>query len=234
MKPLRLMFALTATLAGILLTAPPAQAGGWAVTVLDPLPQRIEVGRTYTVGYWTLQHGSHPYEGFLDTTGLKLVDDGGRAVTFEGVALREPAHFAAAVALPHAGTWRLHGQQGIFSAYQVGTLTVPGGLALLRPPTPMTMHSDTHWGLIRPPDVAAMAKDETLPANPADLVATAGAPAQQPAGLRSTQSRPDGRGLSTEAMLGTVLALTVLGGALLLGRHRLARAAPWRANTHPR
>jgi hypothetical protein len=94
-------------------------------------------------------------------------------VSFQGTALREPAHFAAAIAIPHAGTWRLHGQQGIFADYQVGTLTVPGGLAVLRPPTPMTMHSDTHWGVIRPPDLAAMAKDTALPASTADRGAAA-------------------------------------------------------------
>src|SRR5215211_6432465 len=109
--------------AGALATASPAEAGGWATTLLDPLPPRLEPGRTYTVGYWVLQHGSHPYEGDLGTPGLKLVDDDGRVVTFQGVALREPAHFAAAIAIPHAGTWKLYGQQGVFAGYQVGTLT---------------------------------------------------------------------------------------------------------------
>lgn len=103
MSLLRIMVALAAILASAVLTARPAQAGGWAVTVLDPLPPRLEAGRSYTVGYWVLQHGSHPYEGALGTTGLKLVDDGGRVVTFEGVALREPAHFAAAIAIPTPG-----------------------------------------------------------------------------------------------------------------------------------
>jgi hypothetical protein len=97
------------------------------VTALDPLPEPIRAGRTYTVGYWVLQHGSHPYDGDLGETGLKLVDEQGRVVTFQGVALREPAHYAAALAIPHAGSWRLYGQQGIFADYQVGTLTVPGG-----------------------------------------------------------------------------------------------------------
>src|SRR6266542_2777891 len=170
MRSLRTMFALVAILASVVLTAGPAQAGGWAVTVLDPLPPGLEPGRSYTVGYWVLQHGSHPYEGDLGTTGLKLVDAGGRVVSFQGVALREPAHFAAAIAIPHAGTWKLYGLQGIFAEYQVGTLTVPGGLTVLRPPAPMTIHNDTHWGAIRPPDVAAMASNNALPA----MAATSG------------------------------------------------------------
>ncbi len=171
MRPLRTTLVVVAILATIVLLAAPALAGGWAVTALDPLPQRLQAGRTYTVGYWVLQHGSHPYEGDLGTTGLNLVDDEGRVVSFQGVALREPAHFAAAIAIPHAGTWKLYGLQGIFAEYQVGTLTAPGGLAVLRPPAPMTMHSDshdTHWGAIRPPDVAAMASGNALPVNAAD------------------------------------------------------------------
>src|SRR6266498_1647482 len=178
MRHLRSLLLVGTILATIVLPVAPAWAGGWAVTALDPLPPRLEPGRTYTVGYWVLQHGSHPYEGDLGTTGLKLVDPAGRAVTFEGVALREPAQFAAAIAIPHAGAWKLYGLQGVFAEYQVGTLTVPGGLTVLRPPTPMTMHSDTHdphWGAIRPPDVAAMASGNALPVNAADRGAAAAA-----------------------------------------------------------
>jgi hypothetical protein len=78
MRLLRSMPVVGAILVTIVLPAASARAGGWAVTALDPLPQRLQAGRTYTVGYWVLQHGSHPYEGDLGKTGLKLVDDGGR------------------------------------------------------------------------------------------------------------------------------------------------------------
>jgi hypothetical protein len=222
MRGLRILVVVGALLAAIVLPAAAARAGGWAVTALDPLPQRLQAGRTYTIGYWVLQHGSHPYEGDLGTTGLKLVDDRGQTVSFKGVALREPAHFAAAIAIPHAGTWRLYGQQGIFDDYQIGTLAVPGGLAVLRPPTPMAMHSDTHWGAIRPPDVAAMANDSALPASTADGGAAA-APAQEPDGQRPAQTQDGGRRLPTAAVLPVVLGLAAIGGALLLGRHRVLR-----------
>lgn len=43
MKPLRLAVALSLALAGSLATAPPAGAGGWAATVLDPLFARHRV-----------------------------------------------------------------------------------------------------------------------------------------------------------------------------------------------
>jgi hypothetical protein len=228
MRPIRTMLVLAAILATTVVPAAPARAGGWAVTALDALPEPLQAGRSYTVGYWVLQHGSHPYEGDLGKTGLKLVDDRGRVETFQGVALREPAHFAAAIAIPHAGTWKLYGQQGIFAEYQVGTLTVPGGLRLLRPPTPMAMHSDSHWGAIRPPDLAAMAKDTALPVSGA-----AAAPLQEPAGQRSPQTRQGDRVLPTPVVLAVIVGLAAVGGALLLGRHRL-RAAPWRPSSRPR
>ncbi len=236
MRPLRTTLVVVAILATIVLLAAPALAGGWAVTALDPLPQRLQAGRTYTVGYWVLQHGSHPYEGDLGTTGLNLVDDEGRVVSFQGVALREPAHFAAAIAIPHAGTWKLYGLQGIFAEYQVGTLTAPGGLAVLRPPAPMTMHSDshdTHWGAIRPPDVAAMASDNALPVSTADRDAAVAA-VQEPVGQRPAPTRHGDRVLLTVVVLAVILGLAAAGGVLLLGRRRMLRAAPWQARRRPR
>ena len=233
MRHLRSMLLVGTILATIVLPVAPARAGGWAVTALDPLPPRLEPSRTYTVGYWVLQHGSHPYEGDLGTTGLKLVDPAGRAVTFEGVALREPAHFAAAIAVPHAGVWELYGLQGVFAEYQVGTLTVPGGLRVLRPPAPMTMDSDTHWGAIRPPDVAAMASDNSLPVSTADheaAMAAVQAPAAQPSG----PTRQADRMPLTGVALSVILGLAAAGGVLLLGPRRILRTAPWQARRRPR
>jgi hypothetical protein len=228
------LLAVGAILATVVLAAAPARAGGWAVTVLDPLPQRLQAGRGYTVGFWVLQHGSHPYEGDLGQTGLKLVDDRGRVATFQGVALPEPGHYAVAIAVAHPGRWQLYGQQGIFADYRVGTLTVPGGLAVLRPPAPMAMHDDSHWGPIRPPDVAAMAKDAALPV-PAAASGTAAVPTQEPAAQRSALARRDDRGLPAVAVAAMiVLGLAGIGGALLLGRHRILRVATRPASSRPR
>src|SRR5215211_6953650 len=125
--------------AGALATASPAQAGGWATTLLDPLPERLEPGRAYTVGYWVLQHGSHPYEGALGKIGLRLTDDAGRSTTYTGMPLPEAAHYAAAVVFGHTGTWHLSSVQGIFADYEIGDVTVPGGLTVRPTPTPMVM-----------------------------------------------------------------------------------------------
>ncbi len=138
--------------ASALVTASPAQAGGWATTLLDPVPERLEPGRTYTIGYWVLQHGSHPYEGDLGTTGLRMTDDAGTSIMYTGTRLPEAAHYAAAVVFDHAGTWRLTGVQGIFSDYEIGDATVPGGMRIKPAPPPMVWSQDAdYWGEIRPP-----------------------------------------------------------------------------------
>ena len=154
MRRLRVVLLLVLVAVG-LAPAMPAHAGGWAVTLLDPLPDRFEAGRAYTVGYWVLQHGSHPFEGELGKTGLRLVGPGGER-EFIGQPLPEAAHYAVSFAVP-AGTWRVYALQGWFEQFEVGTLTVPGGLKLK--PSEMAVnvggHSDAGaaptWGEVHPP-----------------------------------------------------------------------------------
>jgi hypothetical protein len=159
MRAQRIVAVLTATLvglAGAMALAPtPAHAGNWAVTVLDPVPDRLEPGRGYTLGLWVLQHGFHPYEGDLGRVSLRLVDAKGASVSFPAVALPEPAHYAAAVAVPHPGAWAVISVQGRFADYHVGTLTVPGRLSVLGVPVPLQpAQTNKYWpGAIRPPTV---------------------------------------------------------------------------------
>ncbi|MFC7648916.1 hypothetical protein ACFQX6_57150 [Streptosporangium lutulentum] len=74
---------------------------------MDPVPAGIRPGTTYTLGFWLLQHGTHPYDGTdLGEVGLRFTD-GKKTLMFPGVPLKEPAHYAAAVSLPRApGRWR--------------------------------------------------------------------------------------------------------------------------------
>lgn len=168
MKLLRIAAVAALVIAGALSFGSPARAGAWATTLLDPLPDRLEVGRAYTVGFWVLQHGSHPYSGDLGETGLKLVDEAGNAAQYPGRPLPEAAHYAAAVVFPHAGSWRLYGIQGVFAEYEIGTASVPGGLAVLPTPQPMTMDDghDAHWGAIQPPITLPEARSATTDATP--------------------------------------------------------------------
>lgn len=138
--------------------APAAQAGGWAATYLDPVPAALEPDRTYTVGYWVLQHGSHAFAGDLGKTGLTFVSDSGDIRSFTGVALPERAHYAVAVSLP-AGRWKVVGVQGPFADHEIGVLVLPGGLTLNpRPQTRQFPDEEKVWGEVRPPrDVIAPA-----------------------------------------------------------------------------
>lgn len=153
MRTVRVLVALLAVAAGVFLGAPPALAGNWVVTVLDPVPDRFESGRAYTIGFWALQHGSHPYEGTFESIGLEIVDANGNPLRFGATPLPEPAHYAAAVLVPRAGTWTVYGMHAPFQNYKIGTLTVPGGLAVLPVPQPMAVDNASQWGEIRPPTV---------------------------------------------------------------------------------
>ncbi|WP_232661488.1 hypothetical protein [Pseudonocardia sp. TRM90224] len=149
---LRIAAAATAALLLGVLAATPAFAGGWANTLLDPLPARVEAGPTYTVGYWVLQHGTHPYEGDLGATAIVLVAENGETLPFAGVAMAEPAHYATAVRVPREGTWKVVARQGLFADYEIGTLTVPGALQPNPLPDDPTPAGQNYWGAIRPPD----------------------------------------------------------------------------------
>ncbi|WP_436759104.1 hypothetical protein [Streptosporangium sp. V21-05] len=183
---MRRILLLLAFIVPLLALGAPARAGGWALTVMDPVPA-TSPDTTYTLGFWLLQHGTHPYEGAdLGEVALKFTD-GKRTFQFSGVALKEPAHYAAAVSLPK-GTWEVEGIQGWFSPYPIGTLTVPGGLKVA--PVPREFRQmianqppqRDHWGVIRPPSVPV---GDVTPGTPPSRAATptpAATPAAAPAG----------------------------------------------------
>lgn len=157
MRTIRAFLCSLVVATAVLLVPTPALAGGWATTLLDPLPDRIRSGQSYTVGFWILQHGSH-VSGFpLKDPGLKLVDDGQQAVTFKGVPLAEGGHYATALVLPHDGRWIVVGSQAPFQDYQVGVLTVPGGIIVAPTPEPMSAPPDKSWSTVKPPQVVGYA-----------------------------------------------------------------------------
>jgi hypothetical protein len=221
MRLLRITTVVMLAAAASLAIVSPAQAGGWATTLLDPLPDRLEPGRAYTVGYWVLQHGSHPYEGDLGKTALRLTDEAGSTTTYAGMPLAQAGHYATAVVFAHPGRWTLSSVQGIFADYEIGSATVPGGLRVLPTPTPMIFdHGDAgHWGAIQPPLAG-------LPM-PADAVHGSGMPAASstanpaPAAVAVTEPQ-DGRSVRSGPVV-TAVALTAVG--LLLAGWRRSRTA---------
>lgn len=147
----------------LLINAPSAVAGGWAVTYLDPVPS-FQAKQTHTVGYRVLQHGTHPFEGDLGKTGLKF-RSGTEELVFHGVPMGEPGRYAVVLELP-AGQYEVFGVQGMFRDHPIGTLTVPGTL-LIKPVDPALVRTVT------PQPAAAVvpqAPDEPVPVWAAGLV----------------------------------------------------------------
>ncbi|MGW6935651.1 hypothetical protein ACWGE0_36730 [Lentzea sp. NPDC054927] len=159
----------------LLISAPSAVAGGWAVTYLDPVPS-IQPSTTHTVGYWVLQHGTHPFAGDLGKTGLRF-RAGSDDRIFVGVPLGQPAHYAVTFTLP-AGSYEVFGVQGMFQDHSLGSLTVPGTF-LIKPPDPQmvqgTVEGPSPWQEIAPP----LAKPADATPAPAAAV-TPAEPAGQP------------------------------------------------------
>ncbi|GAB1510238.1 hypothetical protein JCM33774_22800 [Actinophytocola sp. KF-1] len=133
-----------------LLAAPPAQAGAWEETLLDPPPARIEAGVTYTFGYWILQHGSYPFQGGdLGPTALRATDGKGGTVDFPGTPTATDGHYSAEVVFPHDGRWTIGSEHGmIMPDALVATVTVPGGVEIA--PSMMTERAPWKWGDVRP------------------------------------------------------------------------------------
>lgn len=139
-------------LAAGLLVTPPASAGNWEETLLDPTPARIEAGVTYTFGYWILQHGSYPYEqgkGDLGPTALRADDGDGTVIDFAGTPSKTPGHYSAEVVFPHDGSWSLSSTHEVLMPDEfVATVTVPGSVAPA--PSEMRERAPYDWGTVRP------------------------------------------------------------------------------------
>ncbi|GAA5080277.1 hypothetical protein GCM10023259_087270 [Thermocatellispora tengchongensis] len=181
-----------ATLAALAVSAlaAPARAesaGGWAVTYLDPVPAKWEPRATYTIGFWLLQHGTHPYVGRdLGRVALRFDDGEGTVLEFDAVELREPGHYAAAVALP-GRTWRVEALQGWFMPYEIGTLTVPGSLKIEPIPEEFrrsieNQEPQDYWGEVRPPGFPRLAHKVPLPPRPSTTPAAAAVPSAASSG----------------------------------------------------
>lgn len=217
----RMIIALAAT--AILAIAMPAhaRAGFWAVTELDPLPPKLRPGVSYTVGYWVLQHGTHPFEGSggLGRTGLRLTAEDGRTLVFDGTALPEPAHYATSITVP-AGRWRVQGIQGMFAPYEIGTLTVPGGLRTAPPQYPVDAGPQVadYWGTVKPPGFPWKATSVVPVPTPAVVPAAAPRPSAQAQPSAQARQAVGGSSPWPYALMGVAAGAAGLAGIALLAR----------------
>ncbi|NRQ38251.1 hypothetical protein HII36_41440 [Nonomuraea sp. NN258] len=223
----RILAVLVAAAALVFPGLPALGAGGWAVTYLDPPPDRFDAGTSYTLGFWVLQHGSHPFEGKLDPVALRLTGEDGKQVEFPATALPEAAHYAAAVVVPE-GHWKVEGIQGWFRPYPVGTLTVPGSLKIDPIPSELVkpVTDKDYWGAVRPPGFP-MGKAVPAP----DSLRQPGAPVGA-AGPNTTAARPAVAAPASPARAGdsgfpayALLIAGVVGAGVAVAALRLRRRA---------
>ncbi|MFB4265226.1 hypothetical protein [Nonomuraea sp. GTA35] len=227
-KALAAIIALPALIAALVVGGTPAvAAGGWAVTYLDPAPSRFEGGTSYALGFWVLQHGTHPFEGKMEPVGLRLTGQDGRSLEFKGTALPEAAHYLASVVVPE-GVWKVEGVQGPFQPYEVGTLTVPGALRI-KPVAPELVAAigqggHDYWGDVRPPGFEP-GDGSAMTAGPAPVPVPASAPAAPVVAASPAARAGDPGGVPAYTLLlaaagGAVVAWAALGLPVMLRRRR--------------
>ncbi|TQS22039.1 hypothetical protein [Microbispora sp. KK1-11] len=227
---MRRLFVALAAMAAILAPALPAhaRAGFWAVTELDPIPAEVRPDVSYTVGFWVLQHGTHPYEGpgGLDPVGLRLTGEDGTTLTFDGTPLPEPAHYAASVEVP-AGRWRVQGLQGMFAPYEIGTLTVPGGLKAAPPQFPVSAGTEVmdYWGPVKPPGFPWKAASVIPNRLPAATPAASAQPARATEPARATQPAQVSAAVGDSSPWRQPYALLAVAVAAVAGTLLVQRAA---------
>jgi hypothetical protein len=92
-----------------LAVATAAQAGGWAVVVLDEVPGEARAGETQELGFTVRQHGHtpvdiHTWEGDLPTLMARHTETG---ETLMATARKDGAvgHYTVSVTFPKAGVW---------------------------------------------------------------------------------------------------------------------------------
>jgi hypothetical protein len=107
----------------LILAAPAAIAGGWAITSMDELPGEFRAGENYQLGYTILQHGKTPVEG-AETEITARNPATGETLRFVGRADGKPGHYVAEVTFPEGGVWTWSVTQGDFSVHQLGELSV--------------------------------------------------------------------------------------------------------------
>ena len=129
----RLILALTLGATALVTLAAPGLAGGWAVTILDSLPEGgFRAGETYRLGYMIRQHGVTPFAGAQSAIVIESPSSGEKLV-FGAVPEGPVGHYVAEVRFPAAGEWNWRVLQTPFEAQALGTTTVAAAPAAPQP-----------------------------------------------------------------------------------------------------
>lgn len=102
MRQLIVLSALAVALAG----AGTASAGGFATVGVDPLPNGLEAGETWSTEITVLQHGRTPLDGLSPI--LTIREEGtGLVREFKASAASRTGVYEARVVFPEAGRWNV-------------------------------------------------------------------------------------------------------------------------------
>jgi hypothetical protein len=123
-----LVFALALTL--VLALPAAAQAGGWATTAVDALPESPSAGDVWRPTITVMQHGVSPMSGLEPS--VRITAESGATRDFPATATGKPGEYVAAVRFPAAGSWSIRIFDGFTDVvpHELGAFTVTG------PPAP--------------------------------------------------------------------------------------------------
>ena len=118
---MRKLLAATVLTIATLAVAPPAGAGGWAVTTLDPLAAAPVAGEPFEVGFTIRQHGRTPVT--MPEAAIIVTDASGANTRFAAVPQGPVGHHVATVEIPAEGSYRWAVDQGL-GVQELGSLQV--------------------------------------------------------------------------------------------------------------
>lgn len=105
------------------LTVPAAtEAGGWAVTSLDPMTGAPAAGEEVQIGFTIRQHGRTPVA--VDDAAIVVTDAAGHTTRFAAVADGAVGHYVATVEFPTSGRYEWSVIQGWFGPQDLGAIDV--------------------------------------------------------------------------------------------------------------
>lgn len=100
-----------------------ALAGGWALTVVNDVPEEFVAGTEHQITYTILQHGRTGAE--VEDTSLDFSHPTLKQVLiFPGEPTGIPGKYVAAVTLPTSGSWGWEVNQGWFGVQELGSVDV--------------------------------------------------------------------------------------------------------------
>jgi cytochrome c2 len=113
----------------VLVPAVTAFAGGWAITLVDDLPEYAVVGKPITLQYTVRQHGVSPLS---DLNGTVEAVAGSEKTRIAAKSMKEPGRYSATLTVPRAGDWTItiHTGFGNSRATLVPLRAIEAGVAI--------------------------------------------------------------------------------------------------------